>query len=140
MKLYFPEQLSLCATKCWNKFTISNASIRKKSISESCHIFRSIFFVCAWANGFQLVHSFDMFDRALNLPLHVLLWVNISWSPYSSSVTKIRILYSGDAFHNFNIKKFVLLVALLNRELHYKFFGNHILFIVIARYCHYKIK
>ena len=43
-------------------------------------------------------------------------------------------------FHNVIIKKAqqnVLLVVLLNSELYYNAFCNHILFTVIARQCHY---
>ena len=40
-------------------------------------------------------------------------------------------------FHNVIIKKIAPLVVLLNNELYYNFFCNHILFTVIARQCHY---
>ena len=41
-------------------------------------------------------------------------------------------------FHNVIIKKkIVLLVVLLNSELYYNIFCNHILFTAIARQCHY---
>ena len=37
-------------------------------------------------------------------------------------------------FHNLIMKKFVLLAVLLNNELHYNFFCNNILVIIIVRH------
>ena len=40
-------------------------------------------------------------------------------------------------FHNVVMKKSILLVVLLNGELHYNFFYNHIRFFLIARQFYY---
>ena len=63
-----------------------------------------------------------MFRRVLNLPLHIFFWVNINEFPNSSSSAKIRMVDLGELFHNVVMKKFALLVVLLNSDLHYNFF------------------
>lgn len=63
-----------------------------------------------------------MFGRVLNLPLHIFFWVNINELPNSSSSAKIRMVDLGELFHNVVMKKFALLVVLLNSDLHYNFF------------------
>ena len=62
------------------------------------------------------------------------------YSPFSKESVISCVGDLGEMFHKVVKKKFVLLVMLLNSELPYKFFCNHILFVFNARQCYYNTK
>ena len=81
--------------------------------------FLMLLLFCARANDFKLIHSFGMFGRSLNPPLHVFFWVIISEFPYFEF--KYGFFDLGEMFHNVIIKKIVLLVVLIDSELYHNF-------------------